>query len=667
MTTADRSEYAREIVADVLATAESENASAAETFTQRVLEDLEQGGEVENTFTAYHRARGVEASGYGVNETLGSLDLFVTFFTLEPLTERLTRQTADNLLRRLNAFARRCTEGLAADLDESSDLHDMCLAVEKGLKDATRVRLFVLSNAEYTGSAFPPTEIDGVSYTHEIWDLARLHRMATSGTLSEPITVEFQPVLPCLTATEAQRDYSVLLAIVPGKDLAELYSRYGTRLLELNVRSFLQTKGGVNRGIRDTLLNDPERFLAYNNGITATAATVEFEDRPDGGRGIRRLTDFQIVNGGQTTASIHYAHRRDKADLQHVHVQMKLTVVSPDRLQQIVPEISKYSNTQNKVTIVDFSSNHPYHVAVEKITRSLWAPAADGSGQETKWFYERARGQYADALARERTPANQRKFRALHPVAQKFSKADLAKFLHSWEGLPHFVSRGAEKNFREFMMRMGEAPPDVDIKYCKHLVAKAILFKATDKIVQARSFGGYKINVVAYTVGRLAYSAGTLIDMERIWREQRLPPALVEAIDTLCVEVHKVIASPQPQGSNVGEWAKKVECWNEVLAIDWDVPQRLADEAAGSDEGSTAIHGEASRTVVTEIPAEIWFAASKWAKETNHLQPWQRQIAYTVGRYLTNGWELSDKQLIQAERLMGEARRLGFDPQVPGD
>ncbi len=146
---------------------------------------------------------------------------------------------------------------------------------------------------------------------------------------------------------------------------------------------------------------------------------------------------------------------------------MKLTVVSPDRLQEIVPEISRYSNTQNKVTLVDFSSNHPFHVELEKITRSLWAPAADGSGQETRWFYERARGQYADALARERTPARQRAFKTLHPLRQKFTKADAAKFEHSWGQLPHIVSRGAEKNFREFMIKLGEKAPTVDASYCQ--------------------------------------------------------------------------------------------------------------------------------------------------------------------------------------------------------
>ena len=331
--------------------------------------------------------------------------------------------------------------------------------MEKKLPEASRLRLFLLTNSITSVTTLPDSSLDGLPVSYEIWDLARFHRMATSGTLSEPIVVEFDDPLPCLATPETDRDFSVFLAILPGRTLSALYGQYGTRLLELNVRSFLQAKGAVNRGIRDTLLTDPERFLAYNNGITATASKVEFTSLPGGGQAIRRIHDLQIVNGGQTTASIHYAHVRDKADISGVFVQMKLTVVAPDRLQEIVPEISRYSNTQNKVTLVDFSSNHPFHVEVEKITRSLWAPAADGSGQETRWFYERARGQYADALARERTPARQRAFKTMHPLRQKFTKADVAKFEHSWDQLPHIVSRGAEKNFREFMIRLGDKTP----------------------------------------------------------------------------------------------------------------------------------------------------------------------------------------------------------------
>jgi hypothetical protein len=664
VTGTDLTSYAKGLVADVLATAEAENAPAAEIFTRRVLEDLEQAGEVENTFTAYHRAHGVEVNGYGTHESLGTLDLFISQFNLDPLTEKLSRGQTEIMFRRLTAFARRCRDGLARDIDESSDVHDMCTAVEKALAEAPRIRMFLLTDIVSTATGLTPGEFDGLTVTYEIWDVARLHRMASSGTLSEPIAVDFDPPLPCLATPETDHDYSVLLAIIQGQDLADLYGRYGTRLLELNVRSFLQTKGGVNRGIRDTLLHNPDRFLAYNNGITATASSVEFTDLPDGGRGISRLNELQIVNGGQTTASIHYARSRDKADLSRVYVQMKLTVVSPDRLQDIVPEISRYSNTQNRVTVVDFSSNHPFHVAVEKVTRTLWAPAADGSGQETKWFYERARGQYTDALARERTPANQRKFKALHPTAQKVSKSDLAKYVNSWEGLPHLVSRGAEKNFRELMMRMGDTPPSVDASYCRRLIAKAILFKATDKIAYVQGVGSNKSYVTTYTVARIVQSTGRRIDLDTIWRQQRLTPALSAAVEDLVPVVNDVITHPL-RGTHVGEWAKRPECWEAVLATGWMPPGGLIADLADQpvDDRAPIVEDIAvSPDVadVTAVAAPVWFAVSKWAKETQNLQPWQRQLAYSIGRYLNHGWTVTDKQAAQALRLMNEAQRLGF-------
>ena len=284
---------------------------------------------------------------------------------------------------------------------------------------------------------------------------------------------------------------------------------------------------------------------------------------------------------------------RDKADISDVFVQMKLTVVAPERLQEIVPEISRYSNTQNKVTLVDFSSNHPFHVEVEKVTRSLWAPAAGGSGQETRWFYERARGQYADALARETTPARQRAFRTLHPLRQKFTKADAAKFEHSWTQLPHIVSRGAEKNFREFMIRLGEKTPVVDTAFCQRLIAKGILFRATEKIVSAHQFGGYRANIVTYTIAKLSHETAQRIDLDRIWREQRLTTALAAAIDDLCVLAHEVITRPV-RVANVTEWAKRPECWARVLDIQWRMPDQLRDELIDPTAAARGRHAAAS-------------------------------------------------------------------------
>jgi hypothetical protein len=662
--------YAKDLVADVLATAEAESATTPETFTRRTLDDLEQAGVTENTFTAYHRAHGIEASGYGSNDSLGTLDVFISSFRQYPLDYQMPRTEVETLFRRVSTFVQRCREGLRHQVEESSDVYDMCLAVEKKLPETSRLRLFLLTNGTTSVSSLPDSSLDGIPVSYEIWDLARFHRIATSGSLSEPIVVEFSEPIPCLAAPGTDPSLSVFLAIMPGPTLAGLYGQYGTRLLELNVRSFLQAKGAVNRGIRDTLLTGPQLFLAYNNGITATASEVEFCRLADGGLAIRRVHDLQIVNGGQTTASIHYAHVRDKSDISGVFVQMKLTVVAPERLQEIVPEISRYSNTQNKVTLVDFSSNHPFHVEVEKVTRSLWAPAADGSGQETRWFYERARGQYADALARERTPARQRTFRTLHPLRQKFTKADAAKFEHSWVQLPHIVSRGAEKNFREFMIRLGDKTPVVDTAFCQRLIAKAILFRTTEKIVSAHQFGGYRANIVTYTIAKLSHETAQRIDLDRIWREQRLAPALAAAIDDLCVSVHEVITRPV-RVANVTEWAKRPECWARILDIQWRLPDQLRDELIDPAAAARGRHAAASSeadlslvSAVTAIPATDWFAVAQWAKETSNLQPWQRQIAFTIGQYLNKGWDISAKQAAQAHRLMEEAQRLGFRPSL---
>lgn len=663
----DLSEYSRDLVADVQATADAEGTNPPEAFTRRVFEDLEQAGIASNTFTAYHKAQGHLVHGYGIGESGECLDLFVTDFTLGPSESKLTKSQTETAFKRLLTFVKRCRDGLRQHIDESFDVYDMCAAVEKALTEVQRIRLFLLSNRVGTSTVVPPTDFDGLPVTHEVWDLARLHRHATSGSISEPIVVSFEPPLPCVSAPSSESDHSVAMAVIPGRRLAELYGEYGTRLLELNVRSFLQARGSVNRGIRETLLSAPGRFLAYNNGITATASQVDFVHGPDGQpTGISRVHGLQVVNGGQTTASLHYAQSRDKADLSHVSVQMKLTEVSPERLAEIVPMISEYSNTQNRVTLVDFSSNHEYHVAVQRITRSLWASATDGSGQETHWFYERARGQYTDEVAKARTPAKQRTFKKLNPTRQKFTKADLAKYVNSWNHLPFQVSRGAQKNFAAFMVRIDEAPPYVDVQYCQRVIAMAVLFKAVDRIAATHEAGSYKSMITTYTVARLSLATDRRIDLDRIWREQRISPALEDAIDDLCPRVMAVVTNPR-EGNHVGEWAKKPSCWDAVSRVRWTVPRDLQSELREHPLDEEALAGgtegdEGARDEVTMVPADEWYALERWAKETHNLVPAQRQLAQYVGRRLELDQEVPEPQAVQALHARNEALSLGFTP-----
>ena len=304
--------------------------------------------------------------------------------------------------------------------------------------------------------------------------------------------------------------------------------------------------------------------MAYNNGISATADSVKLVDLPNGGQGIAWIRDLQIVNGGQTTASLYQAVRKDKADISGIFVQTKLTVVDQDRIDEIVPLISRYANNQNKVSEADFSANDPFHIRIEELSRTIWAPATDGTQRQTRWFYERARGQYADAKNRESTTAKQKAFSVTNPTTQKFTKTDLAKFEHTWQQLPHIVSLGAQKNFSKFTLALcDKARPELDETYFTHLIAKAILFKSAEKIVQNEQFGGYRANIVTYTLAYLSDIHQETIDLDAIWKQQSITPLLQESIRQVSKNVHQIITNP-PGGRNVTEWCKKEACWNAI-------------------------------------------------------------------------------------------------------
>ena len=426
-------------------------------------------------------------------------------------------------------------------------------------------------------------------------------------------------------------------ALMPGKVLAAIYDRWDTRLLEQNVRVFLQHRGKVNKGIRATLENEPNMFFAYNNGITATAEEVEIDD--DGGRLLlRRLKNFQIVNGGQTTASIHVA-RRGKVDVSQTFVQMKLSVVDPERANSLVPKISEFANSQNRVSAADFFANHPFHVRMEEFSRRIHAPSPDGTFRQSKWFYERARGQYADARA-GLTSAQRKKFDLENPRRQLFTKTDLAKFVNVWQERPHEVSLGAQKNFAAFARRIGQqwqaAPDDFNEAWYREAVAKAIVFKATERLVtdQAWYQGGYRANIVAYAIAKTAHDArerSRAVDFQDIWRRQALPPAMTSALVAAAESVHDVLVAPPEGISNVTEWAKKQACWNRVseLVVAWPRPF-LNDLISTADRRDAARSARREQRVLNSVEAQIavvnagsafWAAALEWGTERGLLTP----------------------------------------------
>jgi hypothetical protein len=653
--------YAHSLLEDVHSQAETTDSDLDVAFTELILDQFSADGLTEDTRAVRFKEHGAEASGWGLSSDGRCLDLFLTEYS--PRADdghKVSRPEVLSAFRRLENFLTRCQSGQILDKGPSSEVSEMCASIVDTFESVETIRLLLVTNARSTLRApIAPTELLGRPVGRDLWDLKRLANWASSGNKAEPIVAEFPAGIPYLATPRTQEDYSVFLAIMPGQDLADLYSTHGARLLELNVRSFLQVRSGVNRGILETIRSNPQRFLAYNNGISATASQVDIEDADRNERVIRRIHNLQIVNGGQTTATIHHASR-NKLDVTGVLVQMKLTVVSPDQLDDIVPQISAYSNTQNRVTASDLKANSGFHVEIERIMRTLRAPATRTTHQETHWFYERARGQYATALAREGTRAQQRKFRTLNPSTQRFTKSELAKYEHSWSMLPHLVSLGAEKNFVLFSERMtgGDAPP-VDKEFCRHLIAKAILFRRSDKLVAQQNYGGYKANIVTYTIAKLVHATQARVDLERIWRDQDLTPAMAEEITRLSEAVQKIITNPPGGRTHVGEWTKRQDCWEAVRDLPWVVSPALLGELADVDT-----YFEDLALVRTTRPGD-WQELATWGASTAVLDAGQQLIAEEIARALESGWDPAGKHVSAGVQIMRDSRDHGFR-QIPG-
>lgn len=324
----------------------------------------------------------------------------------------------------------------------------------------------------------------------------------------------------------------------------------------------------MNKGIGETLKRAPERFMAYNNGIVLVADEMRMGRAENGAPGILWLKGMQIVNGGQTTASLYFTKKKEpKTDISRVRVPAKIILLrsdDPAGEEGLISDISKYANSQNAVKLSDLSANKPFHIRAEQLSLTTYCP--DGT---SRWFYERAAGSYKTMLAREgSTPAKLRKLKTDIPASRKITKTDLAKFLNAWDREPHHVSFGAQKNFERFMAGLTDAEnqPDrslPDVVAWKHMVVKAIIFKTSHKLIRSM-FPAFQANITAYTVSVLSERIGERLDLDRIWQNQTISGQLQEQIQVWAREVSDKLQR-SANGRMISEWAKKPECWDAML------------------------------------------------------------------------------------------------------
>ncbi|MCC6358557.1 MAG: AIPR family protein [Phycisphaerales bacterium] len=641
-----------------------------------VLSYLEDAGVVNDPKSAYFRDEGAnyaaECHGYACDTEDDVLALFYCVDATEstPLGDSIEmpavpKEAIDRGFRRLESFVKRAKEGKLDGIEPSQAASELVALIRECEAERRAIELHVAATGAVSDRAAFSEGRGG--YRREVWDVLRLARTCGTGA-DESVSISFleqhgQP-LPCLVTKKGSDGIQVLLTCIHAPVLAEIYNTYRARLLERNVRSFLQFTGKVNKGIRATLLNEPERFLAYNNGLSATAARVDFVDGADDLARISAVHEFQIVNGGQTTASIASCVRKGEADLSRVFVPMKLTIVPADRVAELVPRISQFANTQNRIQEADFHANHPWHIEFQKLSRATWLPPTADSPRGTRWFYERSRGQYADELAATGAAPGRKKFRAENPPKQKITKTDLAKFVLSWDQEPAVVSRGAQKCFVEFMGKLTrEARPVPDLAEFKRVVSLALLFRAAETLYGDLAFQGYRAQVVTYAIALLSHHSQRRLPWSDIWELQGLPVDLSAPLKTLLVAVREAITHP-PANRNITEWCKRPECWSQLLSLDVkiDLPKGL-EAAPQRGPAASETLSPADRALVecvAAVPAEVWFAVATWAKDTDTLLGWQRGLAYSLGTLPGRNRKPSLKQAIQGRKLLVEARRLGF-------
>ncbi|MFZ1964227.1 MAG: AIPR family protein [Roseiarcus sp.] len=635
--------------------AEADYAESA--FVEHVTSMLaDEVGIVENPEVCHFQGivdRGLgKINGYAIGEDAQdeeSIDLFVAVYGAYTEVTRIDNADLAKAAKQAVRFFTGALGNLYQKMDPAKRNYHMAKRIHEAAKTIKRARLFILTDgqSDFGDRKEGVTEIEGydIPLRIQFWDISRMSNVLGSGAPQKDIEINVVAMngapLPCVTAPVDEDEYRAYLTIVPGTLLRRLYEEHGSALLQKNVRSFLQAKGKVNRGIRDSLRLQPHRFLAYNNGISLTADKVETSGE-GAALAITRITGLQIVNGGQTTVSIHRAGK--DCDLSRVFVQAKLVELRSDIVEVLAPKIAEYANTQNPIQMADFSANDPFHVELERLSRQTYTP--DG---QAKWFYERARGQYQVELAKfPKGTAAWRKFEE-QTKHRRITKLEIAKYLTAWEQIPNAVSLGGQKNFVQFTQRMRDttlATWKPDERYFKEAVAKAILFTEAARLVGKTQYRELKSQFAGYLVACLSYYTGKQLDLSQVWRQQRislpLENLIIAWIDVMGQEIYR---AAEQQGRSPSEWCKRPECWRRVQRLDLPAPvegvpefERMEATPGGNTRVALSPDELDARQRCRQVEPDDWVRIVRWGANSGVLSLKQREIAADLATAAAGGW-----------------------------
>lgn len=670
----DLREFASDFQENIKMAVEMGNTDYDQELASAILEYLEDNGEVNVPELCVFQKTRTRITAYDYNDEAESLDLFY-LVKAENILGKVNKSKIEQGFNYLMSFYRESMNGTllkSVSVDNNDEIAEVAKLVQSTKGKINQLRLYVITNGLTDPDVGIAIESDDGEYIIEynVWDMQRVYQQHNIRTGKEKVEIDFQTEynteLQCLKMSEENPFVDAYMAIIPGITLAKIYKKYQQVLLEKNVRTFLQFKGKVNKSIRKTLREEPDMFFSYNNGISTTASEIEVKDI-DGTLYITRLYDWQIVNGGQTTASISASLNDRDVELGKVFVPMKISVIrDAENSDSIIKAISTSANSQTAIKNSDFSANEPYLVDLEKYSRSEWVP--NGNAKPIcKWYFERTRGQYLDQLA-QLSGFNEKAFKREYPKNQKITKTDIAKYEASWNMMPYNVCRGAEKNYTIFVADIKRDKPEVNANYFKRVIAKCILFNTIDSIVKSKKLGGYKANMNTYLMAAISFLSDKNLNLTYIWEHQMVQQDVIDRIEELVpmlwLHLTGSSSSGGSQSSNAGEWSKKPDCWNR-LKLKLSEYEKFGQElmqTETNDDGSCLNEAQQNKIQEAEaIEANYWFALANWAKTRDLLTPMDRKAAFNFGTLRSRNRAFKSlKQAQYALKIVEKAEELGF-------
>jgi hypothetical protein len=532
--------------------------------------------------------------------------LFNGFFSETPEVNKANKQDIlkyiDETVRYIeNTFS----NNLIPDFSEARNLQDE-LIKQRNNDSLDRIDIIIVTDLLIEQDDLETSVyIQSIDLTCRIyyWDLKKWNDLKRSKTKRLPVNIDFKEKEYCLynidyIEKQTNNKLTYFLSIFPGQLISDIYDYNKTSVLENNVRVFLSANQKANAAIRKTIKHDPLKFFSYNNGISATAESVQIEKGK-----IIKINDFQIVNGGQTTASIHYSNKKDKVSLDGVFVSVKITALKKDDdYSKTVSNISQAANTQTAVKTSDFYANDPLLIGIERI--SLKTPAINSLNNNIYYFFERMSGQYNVTKNSRGTIKYIKIWEESHPKVFSFNKIDVARWFNMMYELPHISAAGAEKQFDDFMKNKNFVKPEINEGRYKTLIGFGLLFQRIYKLcgkANGKSYPSLIIDPVTGTHSPVALSTAiytmTFIHMvtdgridywsifnfqddicDSLISKERIETKYDSLLENIIIMIWHQIA--KYGGAAAQEQTKKKSCWEYVksnINLNYEIKKQLDD------------------------------------------------------------------------------------------